>query len=162
MQRYGEELIFKRAREAGKKAADAGDPCRCPYSGRQRRMIREWTAGWQARTAEISSDIDPGVDQATAVQLLQEALRRIEYPLPNYHGGNMQVGGAYWRLARVLNEYLGPMLTSQEGGQHAAFILKTHGEIQRPPGGRAAPSDSGKPQEPKPEAQASIGQGGES
>lgn len=65
-----------------------------------------------------------------AAKLLREALSRIERPSGNANGGDMQVGGIYWRLAQVLGEFAAPRLEEHEGTEeHAAFIRKTHGVL---------------------------------
>ena len=69
-------------------------------------------------------------EKETVLALLEEAADRIKNPRPNNNGGNMQVGGAYWRLATVLKEYLEPMLEQQEGKKHADFIKLTHGVLK--------------------------------
>lgn len=71
------------------------------------------------------------MERAEAVQLVEEALARIRAPGANANGGNEQVGGAYWRLAKVLSQYLEPALDQQEGHEHAEFIRATHGRLLR-------------------------------
>lgn len=67
--------------------------------------------------------------RSEAVELLQQAMHRIKHPARNARGGTVQVGGAYWRLARVMKWYLEPRLVDQEGTEHAEFLLKTHGRV---------------------------------
>ena len=69
------------------------------------------------------------MERETAVALLEEALWRIKHPSRNGHGGPMQSGGAYWRLAKVLREFLEPRLKSDGGEEDAERILKIHGRI---------------------------------
>jgi hypothetical protein len=71
----------------------------------------------------------PEIDQQRAVLLLEEALARIQHKPPNHGHRGWQCGGAYWRLAQVLKYYLEPQLAEQEGEQHAAFLIKTHGQV---------------------------------
>lgn len=76
-----------------------------------------------------------------AAKLLREALSRIERPSGNANGGDMQVGGIYWRLAQVLGEFAAPRLAEHEGAEHAAFIRKTHGVLVSAPAAASAPDD---------------------
>lgn len=69
------------------------------------------------------------MERADAIQLLEEALARIRAPRANANGGNEQVGGAYWRLAKVLSQYLDPKLEQEEGHEHAEFIRAMHGQL---------------------------------
>lgn len=78
-----------------------------------------------------------------AVKLLKQAMSRIERPSGNFNGGDMQVGGIYWRLAQVLGEFAAPRLDEQEGAKHAAFIRKTHGVLAPAPLAAPAPDDEG-------------------
>lgn len=64
-----------------------------------------------------------------AISFLEGAISRIENHNGNANGGDEQTGGAYWRLARVLKDYLEPRLDEQEGKEHADFIRKNHGVI---------------------------------
>ena len=64
------------------------------------------------------------IERNEAIQLMEEALSRIKHP-----SGREQTGGAYWRLAVVLGDYLSPRLEANEGKQHADFIRETHGVI---------------------------------
>ncbi|BBL74184.1 hypothetical protein [Methylomagnum ishizawai] len=66
-----------------------------------------------------------------AVLLLRQAMDRIEYEPKNHGGRGWQCGGAYWRLAQVLEYYLFQELESQEGKKHSAFIIENHGRISR-------------------------------
>ena len=43
------------------------------------------------------------IERNEAIQLMEEALSRIKHP-----SGREQTGGAYWRLAVVLGDYLSP------------------------------------------------------
>jgi hypothetical protein len=61
-----------------------------------------------------------------AICLLREALTRIEHPQENANGGPEQTGGAYWRLAKVISEYLAPNLQANEGEEHASHLQKQH------------------------------------
>ena len=72
------------------------------------------------------------MNRVEAEGLLADALRRIRHPQKNANGGAYQAGGAYWRLAKVLREYLEPALPSIEGQAHADHIFKHHGRIQLP------------------------------
>lgn len=45
------------------------------------------------------------MDRAEAVDLLEQAINRIKKSSPNGNGGSEQIGGIYWRLAKVLSEY---------------------------------------------------------
>lgn len=58
-------------------------------------------------------------------QLLEEALWRIKLKPANAGGRGWQVGGAYWRVATVLREYLEPLLDANEK-DHANFIREVH------------------------------------
>lgn len=64
-----------------------------------------------------------------AAIMLREAYRRLNTPEKNFHGGDFQAGGAYWRLARVLREFLEPELLRQEGAKRAASLIATHGRV---------------------------------
>lgn len=64
------------------------------------------------------------MDREEACQLVREALDRIASPSANANGGDMQVGGAYWRLTKVLNNFLLPQLMLQEGQHHATHLLE--------------------------------------
>lgn len=64
-----------------------------------------------------------------AAIMLREAYKRLDTPQKNFHGGEFQAGGAYWRTARVLREFLEPELVRQEGAEHAAFVIATHGRV---------------------------------
>jgi len=57
-----------------------------------------------------------------AIQLLREALGRLERPSTNANGGAIMIGGVYWRLATVLREYVDKELDDHEGATHAAFV----------------------------------------
>lgn len=67
-----------------------------------------------------------------AVALLEQALARIKHPQENAHGGEMQASGAYWRLARVLSDYLLPAMQEVHPAEHVHFITMTHGTLQKP------------------------------
>ena len=55
----------------------------------------------------------------TALELINEAKQRIEK--------ETGYGGAYWRLAVVLKDFLQPTLENVETKAHADFIKQTHG-----------------------------------
>jgi hypothetical protein len=81
--------------------------------------------------------VDPGtrepMPREAAVLLVQQALDRIRDEPKNHGDRGWQCGGAYWRLAKVLDLYLYPRLVTEEGDDHAAFIIREHGRIQREP-----------------------------
>lgn len=66
------------------------------------------------------------MEKSHAIELLEEALTRIKSPKPNSRGSDFQAGGAYWRLAKVLGEYVLPALGQCEGQEHANFLLHVH------------------------------------
>lgn len=57
-----------------------------------------------------------------AVDLLKEALQRIEHPSPNANTYPMQAGGAWWRLQKVMG-WLAPHV-EKAGDTH---VFATHG-----------------------------------
>ena len=67
-----------------------------------------------------------------AVQLMREASSRIENPSINSNGKKQQLGGAYWRLQKVVNEFLEPRLEDCEGLTHAEFLRKNHEKENKP------------------------------
>lgn len=69
------------------------------------------------------------MDKQQAINLLQEALNRLENPSGNANGGDIQLGGVYWRLAKVLNDYVDVNMGEQEGCKHAKFIRYSYGAI---------------------------------
>ena len=66
-----------------------------------------------------------------AVDLVEQALLRLKNPGKNANGGNIQLGGIYWRLAKVLDQFVNRNIVEQEGESHALFIRKTHGILIR-------------------------------
>lgn len=75
--------------------------------------------------------LEDDMDRNKAVGLIKDALHRIEHPSQNAKGMPEQTGGAYWRLAQVLEKYLAPRLDEMEGKEHANHIRETHGVIHR-------------------------------
>ena len=71
------------------------------------------------------------MDRDEAIKLLDEALNRLKNPSNNANGKPCQVGGVYWRLAKVLEKHVEPLLDEFEG-EHADFLRKNHGVITRP------------------------------
>jgi hypothetical protein len=67
-----------------------------------------------------------------ATELVKSALARIERPQPNAQGGTMQVSAAYWRLSKVMTDFLMPRLEQEHGKEHAHSILTGHGQIHKP------------------------------
>ena len=59
--------------------------------------------------------------RSEAVQLLQEAIDRIRRPVKNYSGGAWQAGGCYWRMMKVLHDFVVPGLVEEEHGHR--FVL---------------------------------------
>jgi hypothetical protein len=55
-----------------------------------------------------------GMSKEEATQLLVEALDRVRRPTKNYYGGDWQSGGCYWRLMKVLYEYVMPSLANEK------------------------------------------------
>jgi hypothetical protein len=80
---------------------------------------------------EEKSVSGPNIDKQEALLLLEEAMSRISREPPNAKDLGWQCGGAYWRVAQVLEYYLLPRLEAEEGKEHAEFILRTHGKITR-------------------------------
>ena len=66
--------------------------------------------------------------KSEAIAYLEEALERLKHPSTNANGGEMQAGGAYWRIANALR-YVDDVLADHEGEKHAHFIRQTHGEL---------------------------------
>ncbi|MBG0879382.1 hypothetical protein H0X90_21570 [Burkholderia sp. 9775_39] len=64
-----------------------------------------------------------------AEKYVREALHRLEQPSQNARGFDIQIGGVYWRLAKVLRLYAAPKLDVAEGSDHANFIRRTHGVV---------------------------------
>ena len=82
------------------------------------------------RKLASDSEAEPcSMDKEMALAMILEATDRIKTPRENANGGGMQVGGAYWRLAKVLRFYLEPMLEIHEG-KHAESILRIHGSVR--------------------------------
>ena len=73
--------------------------------------------------------IDPAnlMSRAQAIQLLEEALDRLRQPQLNSSGGAWQAGGCYWRLMRVLADYVAPLLYEVEGITNAERLRASHG-----------------------------------
>lgn len=71
------------------------------------------------------------MNRIDAAVLVREAAIRLDSPQKNYLGGLFHAGGAYWRLAKVLNEFPEPILASVEGQERADFLIETHGRITR-------------------------------
>lgn len=71
------------------------------------------------------------MDRDEAIKLLDEAISRLKNPSNNANGKPCQVGGVYWRLAKVLEKHVEPLLDEFEG-EHADFLRKNHGVITRP------------------------------
>jgi len=63
-----------------------------------------------------------------AVKLLKEVLSRLEKQNGNANGGTAQVGGMYWRLAKLM-QFVDRHLDDQEGHGHASFIRNNHGVL---------------------------------
>lgn len=42
----------------------------------------------------------------------------------------MQLGGVYWRLSKVLRQYVDPQLDDVEGVRHAAYVRRSHGVVR--------------------------------
>jgi hypothetical protein len=63
-----------------------------------------------------------------AAHYLREALDRLEHPSRNNSGAPMQLGGVYWRLAKVMTGFVDPNLELFEGG-HAKEIRRMHGRV---------------------------------
>ncbi|MFA6700898.1 MAG: hypothetical protein WCS28_12120, partial [Thiomicrospira sp.] len=59
------------------------------------------------------------------INLLKEALHRFEKPSLNANGGKIQLGGAYWRLQKVVKT-IEPYLAEFEGEKHARFLKDVH------------------------------------
>jgi len=72
------------------------------------------------------------MEKAEAIKLVEEALHRMKHEPQNCKGTGWQCGGAYWRLAQAIRNYLEPILEEQEGKAHADFILETHGRVVVP------------------------------
>ena len=84
--------------------------------------------------------IDPSTGQLmtreSAMLLVQQAFERIRGEPKNHGNRGWQCGGAYWRLAQVLELYLYPRLAMEEGHEVASRIIKGHGKIIRENDGR--------------------------
>lgn len=87
---------------------------------------------WGADTGPHHIDPTGAMTAEQATHLLQSALYRIERPSPNAQGGTMQVSAAYWRLSKVMTDFLMPRLEKEHGKEHAHFILAGHGQIHKP------------------------------
>lgn len=74
----------------------------------------------------------PEITAEEAVGLMREALMRIEHPAGNAQGGEMQVSGAYWRVARVISEFLLPRMKKEHGAAHFEHMVATHGHFKKP------------------------------
>ena len=72
------------------------------------------------------------MDRDDAIKLLEEALNRLKHPTTNAIGKSCKIGGVYWRLAKVLEKHVEPLLDEYEG-EHADFLRKNHGVITRVP-----------------------------
>lgn len=71
----------------------------------------------------------PNTDQLTrdeAIQLLGEAMARLNLPSRNANGGSIQMGGVYWRLVRVLTRYVEPNLVAHEGAMNTRHLRAAH------------------------------------
>ena len=66
------------------------------------------------------------MNRQEAIILLREALDRLERPSQNANGGEIMMGGVYWRLATVMREYVDKELDTHEGAEHAAHIRGAH------------------------------------
>ncbi|VWC53833.1 hypothetical protein BLA9940_02106 [Burkholderia aenigmatica] len=75
----------------------------------------------EATTGEMSIE--------EAEQYVREALHRLEQPSLNARSFDIQIGGVYWRLAKVLRLYAAPKLEVAEGCDRADFIRRTHGVV---------------------------------
>ncbi|WP_196486212.1 hypothetical protein [Burkholderia cepacia] len=71
------------------------------------------------------------IEDATC--LVREALGRLARPTPNAHGFDIQIGGIYWRLAKVLRLYVAPKLDIAEGCEHADYIREHNGVMELAP-----------------------------
>lgn len=60
-----------------------------------------------------------------SIYLVDQALRKLERPQANANGGEVQLGGVYWRLSKAL-EFIEPFLYEVEGKKHADFLINTH------------------------------------
>ena len=60
-----------------------------------------------------------------AVDVLNEALYRIEHPSPNANSYQMQAGGAWWRLQKVM-EWLAPHV--EKAGDNQCFVIHGYPE----------------------------------
>lgn len=72
------------------------------------------------------------MDKKDALLLLDQAIYRIKHEPRNHGNRGWQCGGAYWRLADVLKQYLEPRLAQEEGDKHAEFLIGGHGKILIP------------------------------
>ena len=91
--------------------------------------------------AEQGLPINPStgnpVSREEAILLVEQALHRILNEPINHGQRGWQCGGAYWRLAQVLELYLYPRLAMEEGAEVASRIINDHGKIFRENDGRA-------------------------
>ena len=64
------------------------------------------------------------MDKDEVVALLEEAIEKIKNPSINSGGGQMEIGGVYWRLVRVVNKFVVPQLSELEGHEHSEYLRK--------------------------------------
>lgn len=61
------------------------------------------------------------MEKEEAILLVEQALGRIKH--------DAMPGGAYWRLMKVISDFINPMLDKKESEEHAGFLRMTHGMI---------------------------------
>lgn len=67
-------------------------------------------------------------NRALAAKLLREAADKIESSALNFSKSGWQCGGAYWRVARVLGEFLEVELARQETPENCERIKLLHNQ----------------------------------
>lgn len=83
-----------------------------------------------------------------AVKLLKEAIDRIENPKENADGGEWQAAGCYWRLAKVISEFVAPEMIRNQSPKQYWEVLKVHGAIYSVEGQKHVPIGKGVKLEP--------------
>lgn len=83
------------------------------------------------RHMEAEGFAQQGEFEDDAIGILKEIETRIALPSSNASGGEMQTGGIYWRLCRLLR-YFDARLDHDEGPKQAEFIRATHGQLPQP------------------------------
>lgn len=95
------------------------------------------------------------MEKQEAVKLLKEAIDRLENQKTNADGGEWQAAGCYWRLSKVLREFVVQEMIKHQSPKQCWAIFQHHGAVYPVEGQKSIPLADGSFLEPM-----VIGEGG--